>query len=108
MRGRDSGNGRGLVSVRYLQDCEPPLTDRPGRGDGWAGRAAWESWIGECSRRAVRESIPFEVAGPKRGAEILRAWGVEGQRAPRASLLLDFPFLVAYSVLNVPAHGPGP
>jgi hypothetical protein len=45
--------------------------------------------------------LAFEVSGPDRGAEILRAWGVEGQRAARASLLLDFPFLVTYTVLNV-------
>ena len=45
--------------------------------------------------------IPFELAGPDRSAEILRTWGAEGQRAARASLLLDFPFLVAYTALNV-------
>ncbi len=49
--------------------------------------------------------LAFEVGGPDRGAEILRAWGVEGQRAARASLLLDFPFLVAYTVLNVRLTG---
>ncbi len=45
--------------------------------------------------------VSFELAGPDRSAEILRAWGAEGQRAARASLLLDFPYLVAYTVLNV-------
>lgn len=45
--------------------------------------------------------IPFELAGPDSSAEILRAWGAEGQRAARASLVLDFPFLVAYTTLNV-------
>jgi len=45
--------------------------------------------------------IRFELAGPDRGAEILRAWGVEGRRAATASLLLDFPFLVAYTTLSV-------
>jgi hypothetical protein len=49
--------------------------------------------------------LPFELAGPDRSADILRAWGVEGQRAARASLLLDFPFLVAYTVLNVRLTG---
>jgi hypothetical protein len=44
--------------------------------------------------------IAFELAGPDCSAEILQAWGAEGQRAARASLLLDFPFLVAYSALN--------
>jgi hypothetical protein len=56
-------------------------------------------------RRMVRSGgpgiIPFELAGPRRSAEIIRAWGPEGKRAARASLLLDFPFLVAYTVLNV-------
>ena len=45
--------------------------------------------------------IPFELAGPERSPEILRVWGREGRRAARASLLLDFPFLVAYTTLNV-------
>ena len=45
--------------------------------------------------------IPFELAGPDRSPEILRAWGVRGRRAARMSLLLDFPFLVAYTTLNV-------
>lgn len=45
--------------------------------------------------------IPFELAGPQRSAEILRRWGAEGQRAARASLLLDFPYLVAYTTLGV-------
>jgi hypothetical protein len=45
--------------------------------------------------------IPFELAGPRRSREILRSWGPEGQRAARASLILDFPFLVAYTTLNV-------
>jgi hypothetical protein len=45
--------------------------------------------------------IPFELAGPDRSSEILRAWGADGQRAARASLLLDFPYLVSYTTLNV-------
>lgn len=45
--------------------------------------------------------IPFELAGAGRSRKILRAWGSEGRRAARASLLLDFPFLVAYTWLNV-------
>lgn len=49
--------------------------------------------------------IAFELAGPGRSTEILRAWGTEGQRAARASLLLDFPFLVAYTVLNLRLTG---
>ncbi len=45
--------------------------------------------------------IPFELAGPTRSEAILHAWGNEGQRAARASLMLDFPFLLAYTTLNV-------
>jgi hypothetical protein len=45
--------------------------------------------------------IPFELAGPERSAEVLRRWGTEGQRAARASLVLDFPFLVAYTTLGI-------
>jgi hypothetical protein len=45
--------------------------------------------------------IAFELAGPGRSEEILRAWGTEGRRAARASLLLDFPWLVAYTMLGV-------
>lgn len=45
--------------------------------------------------------IPFELAGPERSARILRKWGAEGRRAASASLILDFPFLVAYTTLNV-------
>jgi hypothetical protein len=49
--------------------------------------------------------IPFELAGPKRSAEILERWGADGRRAARASLLLDFPYLVAYTWLNVVLTG---
>ena len=45
--------------------------------------------------------IPFELARPDRSDEILRAWGDGGQRAARTSLLLDFPYLVAYTTLHV-------
>jgi hypothetical protein len=45
--------------------------------------------------------IPFELAGPDRSAAILEKWGAEGRRAARASLLLDFPYLVSYTALNV-------
>ncbi len=42
--------------------------------------------------------IPFEVAGTReRAGRIVEQWGAEGASAARASLLLDFPFLVAYS-----------
>jgi hypothetical protein len=45
--------------------------------------------------------IPFELAGPERSVEILRRWGADGQRAARASLLLDFPYMVGYTTLHL-------
>jgi hypothetical protein len=45
--------------------------------------------------------IPFELAGPKGSVPILRRWGTEGRRAATLSLVLDFPFLASYTVLNV-------
>ena len=45
--------------------------------------------------------IPFELAGPERSPRILRKWGRDGRRAARASLLLDFPYLTAYTLLGV-------
>jgi hypothetical protein len=45
--------------------------------------------------------VPFELAGPGRGEAILARWGDDGRRAARASLVLDFPFLLAYTLLNV-------
>ena len=42
--------------------------------------------------------IAFELAGtPARANRIMDAWGTEGRRAARLSLVLDFAFLVAYS-----------
>lgn len=49
--------------------------------------------------------IPFELAGPGRSEEILRVWGEDGRRAARASLLLDFPYLVAYTSLGARLTG---
>ncbi len=49
--------------------------------------------------------IPFELADSERSGQILRAWGADGQRAARASLLLDFPYLVSYTTLNVRLTG---
>ena len=45
--------------------------------------------------------IAFELAGPEGGPAILARWGDDGQRAARASLVLDFPFLCAYTTLGV-------
>lgn len=48
--------------------------------------------------------IPFELAGtPQRAAKIMGRWGAEGRRAARLSLLLDYPFLVSYTGLQVAA-----
>lgn len=52
--------------------------------------------------RQIQESggpgiIPFELAGSTdRATEILGEWGQDGRDAARASLLLDFPYLIAY------------
>jgi hypothetical protein len=45
--------------------------------------------------------IPFELAGPDRSEEVLRAWGPQGRGAARCSLLLDFPYLVAYTAVGL-------
>ena len=45
--------------------------------------------------------IPFELAGtPDRSRRILQMWGADGRSAARASLLLDYPYLIAYSGLQ--------
>jgi hypothetical protein len=42
--------------------------------------------------------IPFELAGSTEKAQAIMArWGSEGRAAARRSLVLDFPYLVAYS-----------
>ena len=55
----------------------------------------------ECERRMRRTGgpgiIPFELAGPEHSQRVLDKWGPEGQRAARASLVLDYPYLVTYS-----------
>ena len=45
--------------------------------------------------------VAFELAGPARSELILKRWGEDGRRAAHASLILDFPYLVAYTALNV-------
>ena len=75
-------------------------------------RAAWILGIAnvallipllECERRMRRTGgpgiVPFELAGPKHSQRVLDKWGAEGQRAARASLVLDYPYLVTYSGL---------
>jgi hypothetical protein len=46
--------------------------------------------------------IPFELAGtPERSRRIMEKWGPEGRSAARLSLLLDYPYLVTYTGLQV-------
>ena len=45
---------------------------------------------------------PFELARtPERADRIMDRWGEDGRPAGRRSLLLDFPFLTAYTTFNV-------
>lgn len=46
--------------------------------------------------------IPFELAGtPERSRRIMERWGPEGRSAARKSLLLDYPYLVTYTGLQL-------
>ena len=46
--------------------------------------------------------IPFELAGtPEGSARIMEKWGDEGRAAARMSLVLDYPYLVTYTGLQV-------
>lgn len=45
--------------------------------------------------------IPFELAGFARSDAILERWGDAGRPWAIASLVLDFPFLAAYTTLNL-------
>jgi hypothetical protein len=48
--------------------------------------------------------IPFELAGtPELSRRIMDKWGPEGRSAARMSLLLDYPYLVTYSGLQLAA-----
>jgi hypothetical protein len=50
--------------------------------------------------------IPFELAGtPERARTMMDRWGPEGRSAARWALILDYPFLVAYTGLNAAAAG---
>ena len=50
--------------------------------------------------------IPFELAGtPERSRRILETWGTDGRTAAKASLVLDYPFLVSYSGFNIALAG---
>ena len=63
----------------------------------------------ELERRMKRAGgvgiIPLELAGtPERAQRILERWGDDGLRWARWSLVLDYPFLAAYTSFNVAAH----
>ena len=46
--------------------------------------------------------IPFELAGtPERSRRMMERWGESGRAAARRSLLLDYPYLAAYSAFNL-------
>jgi hypothetical protein len=46
--------------------------------------------------------VPFELAGtPERSRRMMERWGEDGRKAARLSLLLDYPFLVSYTGLQV-------
>lgn len=45
--------------------------------------------------------IPFELAGSAGSGAILERWGEAGRPWAVASLVLDFPFLAAYTTLNL-------
>ncbi len=46
--------------------------------------------------------IPFELAGtPERSRRIMDRWGAQGRSAAQLSLVLDYPFLVAYTGFNL-------
>jgi hypothetical protein len=50
--------------------------------------------------------IPFELAGtPERSQRIMERWGPDGRAAARLSLLLDYPYLVTYSGLQLAGCG---
>jgi len=55
----------------------------------------------EMKRTGGPGIIPFELAGTPESAErIMQRWDEAGQAAARWSLILDYPFLVAYSSLQ--------
>ena len=62
--------------------------------------------LADLERRMKRTGgggiVPFELAGTrKRARHTMTMWGEDGRSAARTSLLLDYPFLVAYTGLNL-------
>jgi hypothetical protein len=77
------------------------------RSFGIAHAALWIPMLG-LERRMRRAGgagiVPFELAGtPERARKLMERWGEEGRKAARLSLLLDYPFLVSYTGLQVAA-----
>jgi hypothetical protein len=80
----------------------------PGRAAlifGTVHSALWMPML-ELERRMNRAGglgiVAFEFAGtPERAEKMMGRWGPEGQSAARLSLLLDYPFLVTYTGLQV-------
>jgi hypothetical protein len=55
----------------------------------------------EMTRTGGPGIITFELAGtPQRTERIMQRWGKTGRAAARRSLILDYPFLVAYASLQ--------
>ena len=53
----------------------------------------------EVTRGGARGIVPFEVAGTsERAREFLDEWGPDRHDTVRASLIVDYPYLIAYSV----------
>jgi hypothetical protein len=83
----------------------------PGRRSVWgfgAGQLLLLVALLALERRMKRTGgpgiIPFELAGsPERSRRIMDRWGPEGRSAARLSLILDYPYLVTYSGLQVAA-----
>jgi hypothetical protein len=72
---------------------------------GAAHAALWVPMLA-LERRMQRAGgagiVPFELAGtPERSRKLMDRWGEDGRKAARLSLLLDYPFLVSYTGLQV-------
>jgi hypothetical protein len=85
-----------------------PLVERRAVWALGAGQFALLVPLVALDRRMVRSGGPgiiaFELAGtPERARTIMDRWGPDGQSAARLSLLLDFPYLVTYSGLQLAA-----
>jgi len=88
-----------------------PLADQGRRPPLWAfgaGQILLLVPLLALERRMKRAGgpgiIPFELAGtPERSRRIMDRWGSDGRSAARLSLVLDYPYLVTYSGLQLGA-----